>query len=165
MYRTVHDFMNDWGYEAESTMRMIERLTTESLGQKVTADGRSLGDIAWHIVVALNSMMKEAGAAIGGPEFGVATPTEASEIASGYETAATNVMREVGSWGDEKLRGEVRMYGQNWTYGSALRSLVDHQVHHRGQMTVLMRQAGLRVPGVYGPAREEWIERGMTPMP
>jgi hypothetical protein len=28
---------------------------------------------------------------------------------------------------------------------------------------VLMRQAGVRVPGVYGPAREEWPEYGMQP--
>jgi hypothetical protein len=30
-------------------------------------------------------------------------------------------------------------------------------------MTVLMRQAGLKVPGVYGPAREEWAAYGMPP--
>ena len=28
-------------------------------------------------------------------------------------------------------------------------------------MTVLMRQAGLTVPGVYGPAKEEWAVAGM----
>ena len=36
-----------------------------------------------------------------------------------------------------------------------------HQIHHRGQMTVLMRQAGLEVPGVYGPSRPEWAHYGM----
>jgi uncharacterized damage-inducible protein DinB len=30
-------------------------------------------------------------------------------------------------------------------------------------MTVLMRQAGLVVPGVYGPAREEWAAMNMPP--
>jgi uncharacterized damage-inducible protein DinB len=30
-------------------------------------------------------------------------------------------------------------------------------------MTVLMRQAGLKVPGVYGPAREEWTTYRMQP--
>jgi len=30
-------------------------------------------------------------------------------------------------------------------------------------MTVLMRQAGLRVPGVYGPAHEDWAGMGMEP--
>ncbi|MBI2416475.1 MAG: hypothetical protein HYV28_00920 [Ignavibacteriales bacterium] len=28
-------------------------------------------------------------------------------------------------------------------------------------MTVLMRQAGLKVPGAYGPSREEWAAYGM----
>lgn len=28
-------------------------------------------------------------------------------------------------------------------------------------MTVLMRQAGLTVPGIYGPAKEEWATFGM----
>ncbi len=28
-------------------------------------------------------------------------------------------------------------------------------------MTVLMRQAGLKVPGTYGPAKEEWGAIGM----
>ena len=34
-----------------------------------------------------------------------------------------------------------------------LMTLINHQNHHRGQMTVLMRQAGLTVPGVYIPQR------------
>jgi uncharacterized damage-inducible protein DinB len=53
------------------------------------------------------------------------------------------------------------MYGEKWTRAMALRALIQHEVHHRGQMTVLMRQAGLTVPGVYGPAREEWAAYGM----
>ncbi len=28
-------------------------------------------------------------------------------------------------------------------------------------MTVLMRQAGLTVPGIYGPSKEEWANLGM----
>jgi uncharacterized damage-inducible protein DinB len=28
-------------------------------------------------------------------------------------------------------------------------------------MTVLMRQAGLKVPGIYGPSYEEWLQFGM----
>jgi hypothetical protein len=32
-------------------------------------------------------------------------------------------------------------------------------------MTVLMRQAGLKVPGFYGPAQEEWSAMGMPAQP
>lgn len=43
------------------------------------------------------------------------------------------------------------MYGEIWARGLTLFYLITHQAHHRGQMTVLMRQAGLPVPGIYGP--------------
>ena len=41
--------------------------------------------------------------------------------------------------------------------------LIGHQTHHRSQMTVLMRQAGLVVPEVYGPAKEGWAAYGAQP--
>ena len=52
-------------------------------------------------------------------------------------------------------------YGMQWTGAFALQVCVMHQAHHRGQMTVLMRQAGLVVPGTFGPAKEEWAAWGM----
>jgi uncharacterized damage-inducible protein DinB len=55
------------------------------------------------------------------------------------------------------------MYGEKWTRGVTARVLLNHQTHHRGQMTILMRQAGLKVPGVYGPSKEEWAEYGAPP--
>ena len=71
-------------------------------------------------------------------------------------------MKERG-WTDEDLEVEDDMYGEMWARGKSLAAVVGHQTHHRGQMTVLMRQAGLTVPGVYGPAREEWAAYGMPP--
>jgi len=53
------------------------------------------------------------------------------------------------------------MYGEKWARGVTLHILLVHEIHHRGQMTVLMRQAGLKVPGVYGPAKEEWTQYKM----
>jgi uncharacterized damage-inducible protein DinB len=41
--------------------------------------------------------------------------------------------------------------------------LMLHQTHHRGQLATYMRIAGLKVPGPYGPAREEWTNYGMPP--
>lgn len=40
-------------------------------------------------------------------------------------------------------------------------SFPPYQIHHRGQMTVLMRQTGLKVSDVNGPSREEVADIGM----
>jgi len=53
------------------------------------------------------------------------------------------------------------MYRSKWSRGFTLHCLGDHETHHRGQMSILMRQAGLVVPGVMGPAKEEWEKMGM----
>ena len=87
------------------------------------------------------------------------------EIRRAYEQAGLSVLEAVKSqWTDATLEASDAMYGQMWKRGYTLTALIFHQIHHRGQMTVLMRQAGLPVPGLYGPAREEWAQWGM-PVP
>ena len=89
-------------------------------------------------------------------------PASARAIESAYKEAASSVAEVVeASWTDATLSVEDEMYGMKWTRGVTLGVLISHQTHHRGQMTVLMRQAGLVVPGIYGPAREEWAQMGV----
>jgi len=165
MLRRIDDFQKDWGYEAESTGKILNALTDESLSQKVTPDGRSLGFLGWHLTQTLGEMLGLVGLKIDAPGFDKECPTKASEIAAAYETAAISVTNEINkNWTDETLLQTDNMYGDTWARGLTLFYLIAHQAHHRGQMTVLMRQAGLRVPGVYGPAKEEWAAMGAPAM-
>jgi uncharacterized damage-inducible protein DinB len=92
-------------------------------------------------------------------------PNNINEIISGYETAAKSLVETVkANWNDDQLEDELPMYGESWKKGIILHSIIAHQIHHRGQMTVLMRQARLQVPGIYGPSKEEWEAYGMTAM-
>ena len=166
MYRTIEDFKRDWAYESEITAKMLGNLTDASLDQRVSTEGRTLGFIAWHIVVCLG-MATEAGLPFqAAAEYSSQPPASAGEMKSAYEKSAAELVASVEqNWQDATLFEEVQMYGQTWTRGYALFAMVKHQTHHRGQMTVLMRQAGLAVPGAYGPSREEWIAFGMEVQP
>lgn len=164
MFRAVEDFLRGWAYETEATVKVFEQLTDESLDQKVSKEGRSLGRIAWHIVQTLPEMGNRTGLGVVGPRESDPTPASAREIRDRFKEAADSLADQVGvRWADGDLEVEDDMYGQRWRRGQTLAALVNHQIHHRGQMTVLMRQAGLKVPGVYGPAKEEWAEYGMLP--
>jgi uncharacterized damage-inducible protein DinB len=90
-------------------------------------------------------------------------PATAAAIAAAYEKASQSLLEKLKAWNDATLDVEDEMFGQRWARGFTLHALLEHQIHHRGQMTVLMRQAGLRVPGIYGPAREDWASMGMDP--
>lgn len=165
MLRKIEDFQKDWAYEVESTGKVLNALTDESLLQKVTDEGRSLGFLGWHLTQTLGEMLGLVGLKIDAPGFTEDSPAKAADIAAAYEKAAHSVTEQVAAnWTDETLLEEDNMYGDTWARGLTLFYLIAHQAHHRGQMTVLMRQAGLPVPGVYGPAKEEWAAMGAPAM-
>jgi len=161
MYRTIQDFLTDWAQENDSTLKVFKNLTDASLKQNVSVEGRSLGHLAWHIVLTLGEMGDKAGLKVIAPPENAPDPNIASVIVAAYEKAGESLAVEVKKWNDGMLPEEIDMYGQKWTRAAALASIIKHQIHHRAQMTVLMRQAGLKVPGVYGPSREEWSQFGM----
>lgn len=158
MYRTIADFTQDWDYERGMTRKLFDHLTDESLGQPIRPGGRTLGKLAAHIVHTLTEMPGAAGIQV---EPAAATAPLAVQYS---ETAARLAEAVAAQWGAGSLEEEVPIYGEVWTRSKVLGALVKHEVHHRGQMTVLMRQAGLTVPGVYGPAEEEWAAMGLPPM-
>jgi len=164
MFRTLSDFPKSWEYESECTLKLLRALTDASLAQAITPHERTLGRIAWHVATTIPEMMERTGLKLSGPPHDAPMPAHAAAIVSTYETFAKSLAEQLREqWTDETLPLKDDMYGEQWKRGFTLAVLIRHQAHHRGQMTVLMRQAHLRVPGVYGPAREEWSEFGMTP--
>jgi len=167
MYRRVEDFLAAWNSEVESTVKILGELTERSLTQRVSADGRTLGFLAWHITLTIPEMLNRTGLSVEGASSGhVAAPSTAAELVEAYQNASRSAADQIrAGWTDTTLEETREMYGERWTIGFTLFALLMHQAHHRGQMTVLMRQAGLRVPGIYGPAREEWAAYGMPAEP
>lgn len=166
MFHSIDEFQKGWEFEAAMTAKVFGELTDASLAQPVCEGGRTLGSIAWHITTSIPEMAGTAGLKLAGPPQDFAQPGAAVEIAAAYTKLSGAVLDAVKEqWADAQLNDEISMYGQQWTKAFTLGVLCAHQAHHRGQMTVLMRQAGLKVPGVYGPAKEEWAAIGMAAQP
>ncbi|GMV11733.1 MAG TPA: DinB family protein [Gemmatimonadaceae bacterium] len=160
----IEQFAATWAHESDGTQKCLDRLTDASLGTSVNADGRTIARLAWHITQTIPEMMGRTGLAVSGPGEHEAPPAHAAQIAAAYRTAATSLVNEIRArWTDASLEQQDEMYGEMWSRSQTLRALVAHQIHHRGQLTILMRLAGLAVPGIYGPAREEWAGMGMEP--
>jgi uncharacterized damage-inducible protein DinB len=164
MFHTIDEFEKSWGQESANTQKQIDRLTDASLGQAIVDGHRTLGRIAWHIVTTIPEMMSKTGLKLSSIDFKAPVPASADVIKKVYARASKELMDAVKSnWDDAGLMVEDEMYGEKWKRGVTLQILINHEVHHRGQMTVLMRQAGLIVPGFYGPAKEEWSRFGGQP--
>ncbi len=162
MYRNLEDFINDWTYEYQSTLKVFNNLTDESLIKKVNENVRTAGRIAWHITTSVGEMAHRTGLTFKTVDSNSAIPATVNEIVQVYKEASENLLTEIKeSWNDETLFVEDDMYGENWKRGTTLGVIINHQIHHRAQLTVVMRLLGLKVPGIYGPAKEEWNSFGM----
>ncbi len=164
MYNKIKNFEEAWKYESDSTLKVLDQLTDDSLNNKFNDNVRTPGKIAWHIVTTLGEMVQRTGLKFDATPEDAPIPSSVKEICDEYKRSSDGMLKAVTTgWNDDSLKEDIELYGQTWKKGKVLSVLVNHQIHHRGQLTVLMRMAGLKVPGVYGPAKEEWAQMGMPP--
>ena len=162
MYHQVDDFLTDWEAESGKTRRILEAVTDEALAVKVTPEGRTVRTLAWHLVTSLSEMMGRVGFRLEGPAEDAPEADSAAAILDGYAALSGSLDRQIREhWTNESLAVTNDMYGEHWPNAKTLQVLIRHEVHHRAQLTVLLRQAGVKVPGIYGPSREEWGAFGM----
>ncbi|MBS4202360.1 DinB family protein [Bacillus sp. FJAT-49732] len=154
MYRKVEDFMRDWNVASAATLNVMKAMTNNKLDQSIAEGHNSLGWLAWHLVGAADAFGHFAGLDVPGPSQDHPVPNDVVEIVAAYEKIISSYKEEIPKLTDESLLEEVTGFGRPLPRGALLRSLIDHQTHHRGQMTVLLRQAGLTVPPVMGPTKE-----------
>lgn len=162
MFHSLAEFFPVWEYESQVTHTMLSGLTDASLAHLAYPGGRTIGRLAWHIAQTLPEMLGRTGLRVAGVGEHDPVPPSAATIATGYRDASASLVEQVTShWTDATLTEIDEMYGEQWPRSTTLDVLIRHQAHHRGQLAILMRQAGLTVPGVYGPTREEWASFGM----
>lgn len=156
MYNTLTEFTEEWSREAAVTDRVLAALTDESLEQSVTMLDRTMGEIAWHITTSMHDILSHVELEFSGKRKTDPPPSSAMEIAESYRQSSKAIIEAMESqWTDATLHQVHDIYGMAWPNTETLNMLIKHQIHHRGQLTVLMRQAGLPIPDIYGPSRKE----------
>ena len=164
MFTTVESLLKGWEGESKITQNVMNALTEAAAKQEVAEGHRNLARVAWHIAISIPEMMSRAGLDFSGIDPEAPVPASVEEIKKVYAEVSARLLEEVkAKWNDDTLQQEDEMYGETWKKGLTTRILINHEIHHRGQMSVLMRQAGLVVPSIYGPAKEGWAEYGAPP--
>jgi uncharacterized damage-inducible protein DinB len=164
MFLTIKDFVASWTHESAATQRVLSELTDASLQQEIAPNHRKLGQLAWHLATTIHEMVSRTGLEFPAPGGEEQAPASAATISETYKRSSEDMLQAIQTqWTDANLLQSTNMYGEDWKNGLTLHVLIQHEIHHRGQMTVLMRQAGLRVPDIYGPTRDQWLEWNMQP--
>jgi uncharacterized damage-inducible protein DinB len=162
MYQKIKDFLEDWKEEFEATIKVFSNIPDSVKSVKDNENIRSLDLMAWHITQTVTEMPTSCGIIEDDPLEGMDIPTSFSKIIDLYKKHGSKLYEILEqNWTDADLTRELKIYGQTWQGRKILSILIKHQIHHRAQMTILMRLQNLKVPGIYGPSREEWSQYGM----
>ncbi len=162
MYRKIEDFITDWKAESENTLKIFSAIGDQYISTKVSDNVRGLGRLAWHITQTVTEMPAKAGLFEKDALENIDIPASFAEIMNNYKKYSAELANLVEEkWTDEMLAETVNMYGQDWQRHKILSALINHEIHHRGQMTIVMRLHDIKVPGIYGPSKEEWAQFGM----
>ena len=140
--------------ERNATEATLSRLEDAALTVGVAPGVRTIGEVAWHFPRSLESIAGQLGLDLG-LELPESPPPSVAVIHEAYSRASRALVAAVGDWTDDVLSESVDVYGEMWTRGHTLRILLDHEIHHRGQLTILMRRAGLEPAPVYGPVARD----------
>lgn len=166
MYVTIADFIREWNWEAMLTQKVLEGLTDDSLNQKVYPEGRTLGRIVWHLTTNIPDYLAHFGLKIDLVKNAENVPTSSKEIVETFKQVSSSAAKAIEEqWTDETLKEVQIAFGREETNAQILMGLIKHIIHHRGQATILIRQAGLKPFGVYGPPKEDWIHIGVENPP
>ncbi|MFD0764585.1 DinB family protein [Mucilaginibacter lutimaris] len=157
MYYHITEFLEDWTNETGKTIEVYSMIPEGSKDIIVNNKVRSLSRLAYHIPQIITQIGVRTGL-FDGPELPEDPLPFTMDLTGSlyldvHKKMAAAVLKK---WPDDMLQGEVDLYDHKWRRGDVLSLLTHHEVHHRSQMTVIMRIAGLKVPGLYGPVREDW---------
>jgi uncharacterized damage-inducible protein DinB len=158
----------EFNQEAKNTRRVLERVPEDRLSWQPHPKSMSLGRLASHL-----AELPFMGASILlGSSFDVDPPDgntayvpqnvkSKEEILALFDKSVTTARRAIADADDDLFRQPWSLLkgGQPvWTLPKAavLRNmLLNHTIHHRGQLTVYLRLVGAPVPAVYGPSADE----------
>lgn len=133
----------------------MESITEDKKHVAIVEGHNSLEFLSWHLTNAPLFFCGLIGQSLNVQINPSTPPSTMKEIIDEYKKVNEKVVNAVKKLDDSSLEKEVDMIGRPTAIGAVLRMLIDHQTHHRAQMQVLLRQAGLPVPGVMGPTKEQ----------
>ncbi|HXW08535.1 MAG TPA: DinB family protein [Vicinamibacterales bacterium] len=148
--------------EAQTTRRVLERVPGDRLSWKPHAKSMSLGQLALHIATTpggVSDIVRQSPFPM--PEFTQPAATNAAELIPALEESIAKAKANLRAIGDAGLANIWRVVDRDkelmaMPVGAVLRTIMlNHWYHHRGQLSVYLRELDVPVPSIYGPSADE----------
>ena len=158
----IDGMLQELEMEAQTTRRVLERVPDDKLNWRPHSRARTLGELALHIAqVPGNVAQIAAQSPVQAPKFSDPSPRRASELIPALDQSIAKAKSVLGGMDDAAMMSTWRMmHGDRELLAiprvAFLRSvLLNHWYHHRGQLTVYLKELDIPIPSVYGPSADE----------
>jgi uncharacterized damage-inducible protein DinB len=159
---TAGELLGEFELEAPVTRRALEHIPVEKLLWRPHEKSMTLGQLGLHIATlpgAITDMAMQSpcpAAPIPRPQ-----PSTATEILSAFDESVARARKVLAGLDDSQLSTLWKLVvGDREILAIPRRDLLrsimlNHWYHHRGQLTVYLRQVGAYVPAVYGASADD----------
>jgi len=162
MSHVIDALIQELDHEAQTTKRVLERVPADKLAWKPHDKSMSLGQLALHVATLPGNVAEMSRQSpFQAPQFVQPAAQNVSELLPALDQSVARAKEILRSMDDAAL-------GKMWTLTGGgqeifslpvavlLRSIMlNHWYHHRGQLSVYLRETGALVPSIYGPSADE----------
>jgi uncharacterized damage-inducible protein DinB len=142
---------------------VLERVPDDHLAWRPHAKARTLGALALHVAMVPGGVAEfvASPSPAQAPAFVDPNLNSASELVPALDKSIADAKKLLGGMDDAALMSTLRMMdGDRELFAvprvALLRSIMlNHWYHHRGQLTVYLRELGVPIPSIYGPSADE----------
>ena len=159
----IDPMLMEFDREASTTKKLLERLPDDKLSWRPHPRSMTLQDLAWHLATIPATVA--AGVLLDGMDLAervkVPAPGSGAAIVEAFAANCAAAKGAMSQLDDAKVLGA-------WTLSSGgakilempriafLRNiLLNHSIHHRGQLSVYLRLLDVPLPPIYGPTADE----------
>jgi uncharacterized damage-inducible protein DinB len=151
-------------HEGETTRRLLERLPQDRLGWQPHQKSMTLGRLATHIAEIpgwVGSIVEKDEFDIGTAGHTPSTVGSVAEVIAMFDksvaTATETLKRQsndrlLAKW---QLKKNGKLVVEMPRVGMIRSFLMNHLIHHRGQLSVYLRLQNVPLPSIYGPTADE----------
>jgi uncharacterized damage-inducible protein DinB len=159
--RSVAPFLDYFKKIRERTMRLVACIPPDQIEWRAAPNKFSLGDLARHIASTERYVFVEC--ACGGQNRYAGCGRDLAdgheEVVRYMESMHRESVRMLAQLSDEQLQKKCQSAnGTPMTTWKLLRSMTEHEVHHRGELYAYLGILGVKVPPLYGLTSEQLRE-------
>lgn len=160
--RIVDPILMEIDQEAATTKRLLDIIPEDKLGWRPHPKAMSLGQLAMHIA-GLQGNVAELGDMDTKEVFDFPPEPEATsraEILAAFAESLRKAKEIVGATDDARAMAEWKLTRDGSTVMAMPRMafwraiLLNHNYHHRGQLSTYLRELDVELPSIYGPSAD-----------